>query len=170
MRLRNLNEDKNEKPFRNRVEVFATKDGKVYGGFYPDGSFGAFGGGTDGESIEDSAKREFEEESGYKLKNVKKLDIDPVEVLWGEPKSKKQKDRMEEYKGTRTWFLTGVLDDSGDKNKSDGDDGKHNLKDVGLIDINDAIDSIKKNFNDDESIKKQQHLRIKALGLIKNNL
>lgn len=167
MKLSVLNE--NKKPYRNRVEVFAVKNGKVYGGYYSDGSFGTFGGGTDGESIMDTAKREFEEESGYKITNVEKCDIGPVEVLWdGEAKSKKQKDRMEKYCGTRTWAVIGVLDDSGEKDKADGEDGQSGLSNVGLIDVDKAIESIENNTNEDT--KKQQDFRIKVLRKIKNNI
>jgi 8-oxo-dGTP pyrophosphatase MutT (NUDIX family) len=165
--LRNILEE--ELPFRNRVEVYATKDGKVYGGFYPDGGFGVFGGGTDGEKLEDAATREFKEESGYKVKNLKKLDIPAVEAIWDEAKSKKQKERMQEYKGTRTWYFHGELDDSGKKNKATGEDGQSSLKEIGLIEIDDAIKALEKE-PDDPNLKKQYKARIKALKLIKDML
>lgn len=155
-----------ELPFRNRVEVFACKDGKVYGGFYPDGAFGVFGGGTDGEKLEDAAEREFEEESGYKINNLEKLDVAPVEAIWDKAKSKKQKDRMEDYKGTRTWYFYGELDDSSKKEKADGDDGKAGIKDIGLKDIDDAIKALE-GTPDDKNLVKQYKARIEALKLIK---
>ena len=167
MKISLLNE--NKKPLRNRVEVFATKNGKVYGGFYEDGSFGVFGGGLDGEAVADAASREFEEESGYKINNLNSLDLKPLEVEWDDQGGKKD-DRKEKYRGTRTWMYVGELDDDGDKDKATGEDGQHHLKNVGLKDVDDAIESIENNLNSNETIKKQQNLRIKALRKIKNNI
>lgn len=164
MKLSILNES--EKPYRNRVEVFAIKDGKVHGGFYSDGSFGVFGGGTDGEDLESAATREFEEESGYKVTNLRKADVKPVEVKWsGEAKSDKQKERMKKYCGTRTWYYIGDLDDSGKKNKADGEDGQSGLRNIGLKDINDAIETLNKKV-DDDGLNKQYEARIKTLKQI----
>jgi len=155
-------------PYRNRVEVFAIKDGQVYGGFFDDGSFGVFGGGTDGEAVEDAAKREYKEEAGYKLKNVEKLDIKPVEVAWkSKPANEKQEERQKQYKGTRTWYYCAEL---GDKvKKATGEDGQSPLKDVGLVDIDKAIKSLDRKGGD-ESIKSQMNARKKALELIKEKL
>lgn len=166
MKLQILNED--DKPYRNRVEVFAVKDGKVYGGMYSDGSFGVFGGGTDGEDLESAASREFEEESGYKVTNLKKADVDPIEVEWtGEAKSDKQKERMKKYRGTRTWYYIGDLDDSGEKDKAKGEDGHSGLNDIGLKDPDEAIAALDKD-PDDEGLKKQYAARIKTLKQIKS--
>jgi 8-oxo-dGTP pyrophosphatase MutT (NUDIX family) len=162
-----LNES--EKPFRNRVEVYAVKDNKLYCGKYKDGSLGVFGGGTDGEALEEAAAREFEEETGYKVKNLKKVPVDPIEVIWKDAKSEKQKKRMEDYKGTRTWFYYGEFDDSDKKDKASGDDGKHNLTDVGLKELNDEL--IKSTISDteDDGIAKQQQTREKVLKYIIND-
>lgn len=168
MRLHTINE--NKKPYRNRVEVFATKNGKVYGGFYKDGSFGVFGGGTDGEDLETAATREFEEESGYKVKNLKKLDIEPVEIKWeGEPKSEKQKERSKKFGGTRTWYYTGELDDSMEKDKAEGGDGQSGLSDIGLKEIDDVIEKIKGLETDDAGLKKQYKARLEVLRIISSS-
>lgn len=167
MLLSELNES--GKPYRNRVEVFALKDGKVYGGFYESGDFGVFGGGTDGEDLESAAAREFEEESGFKIKNLKKLDVDPIEVEWeGEAKSDKQKERKEKYRGTRTWYYCGELDDDGKKDKATGDDGHSGLNNIGLKDVDDMIDNVKSIDADDDGLIKQNKARLEALKLIKN--
>ncbi len=167
MKLHLINES--EKPFRNRVEVYAIKDGKLYCGEYKDGSLGVFGGGTDGEALEEAAAREFEEETGYKVNNLKKIPVDPIEVIWTDAKSEKQKKRMEDYKGTRTWFFVGEFDDSKKKEKAEGDDGKHNLKNVGLKELNDELIKSVKSDTDDEGIIKQQKIREKVLKHIVNS-
>lgn len=155
-------------PFRNRVEVFAIKDGKVYGGFYPDGSFGTFGGGTDGESLEDAAEREYKEETGYSLIGIEKLDIPALEVCWKSgPKNDKQKERQSKYKGTRTWYFYAELGSKG--KKASGEDGESPLKKIGLIDLDKAIESLDKEPNE-ESIKSQMNARKKALKMIKERL
>jgi 8-oxo-dGTP pyrophosphatase MutT (NUDIX family) len=148
------------------VEVFAVQDGKLYCGEYKDGSIGVFGGGTDGESLEETAKREFKEETGYDIKKIQKIPIDPVEVLWGEPKSDKQKERAEKYKGTKTWYFWGEFDNSKEKEKSKGEDGEHGLKNVSLKTIDD--DLIKKftSKTDDDGIIKQQKVRTEAINYV----
>ena len=168
MKLNLLNED--NKPLRNRVEVFAVKDEKVYGGIYDDGSFGVFGGGIDGESLEDAASREFEEESGHKIDNIKRLDVEPVIAKWDEdnPKSEKQKERMKKYSGTKTWYYYGQLNDSGNKDKADGDDGKSGLRDIGLKDIDFAISKLDIDGIEDKGLINQYKARKKALELLKD--
>lgn len=153
-------------PYRNRVEVFAVKDGKVYGGFYPDGTFGVFGGGTDGEALEDAAEREFKEETGYSLIGIKKLDIPALEVAWkSKPANEKQEERQKKYKGTRTWYYYAELGAKG--KKATGEDGESPLNDIGLVDIDKAIKALEKEGGD-ESIKSQMNARKKALKLIKD--
>lgn len=156
-----------EKPLRNRVEVITTNDkGQVYGGIFPDGSFGLFGGGTDGEAGKKAAQREFEEETGHGITQVQKVDLEPVETIWRhDPKKAKDKDRQEQYRGTRTWFFTGKFQD-GDGKKASGDDGKSPLKDIGWYDIDDAIKRIEDNLSDQQDQKAQQKRRIEALRTI----
>lgn len=153
-------------PYRNRVEVFAVKDDKVYGGFYPDGTFGVFGGGTDGESLETAAEREYKEESGYSLIGLEKLDIPALEVSWkSTPKNDKQEERQNKYKGTRTWYFYAELGTKGKKAK--GDDGASSLSDIKLHDIDKALKALDKEGGD-ESIKSQINNRKKALKLIQD--
>lgn len=164
MKLALINES--EKPFRNRVEVYAIQDGKLYCGEYKDGSIGVFGGGTDGEALEKAAAREFEEETGYKVKNLKKVPVDPIEVIWGEAKSDKQKERMKEYKGTKTWFYYGEFDDSGEKDKASGEDGKHGLTNVGLKKLDDKLLKLAVSDTKDDGVAKQQKAREKVIKYI----
>ena len=166
MKLKIINE--NSLPFRNRVEVFAIKDGKLYCGEYEDGTIGVFGGGTDGESLEDAAKREFNEETGYKVKNLTKVPVGPIEVLWDKPKSEKQKERSQDYKGTRTWYFVADFDDDDKKDKADGEDGQHNLKNVGLKTIDDDLIS-KFGESSDESLAKQQKARVDVIKWVIDN-
>jgi 8-oxo-dGTP pyrophosphatase MutT (NUDIX family) len=166
MKLSSINES--ELPFRNRVEVFAVRDGKLYCGEYEDGTIGVFGGGTDGESLEDAASREFNEETGYKVNNLTKVPVGPIEVLWDKPKSEKQKERSQNYKGTRTWYYVGEFDDSCEKDKASGEDGQHNLKNVSLRNIDDKL--IEKFISDiNESLAKQQKARADVIRWVIDN-
>lgn len=153
-----------EKPLRNRVEVIAVNDkGQVYGGVFPDGSWGTFGGGTDGEAGSEAAQREFEEETGHSVKGLKKCPVDPIEVVWRhEAQTEKDKERRAKYRGTKTWFFTGefVKDDG---KKAEGNDGKSPLKKVGWYDIKQAIKLIEDNLVDEPEHKAQQKRRVEAL-------
>jgi len=102
--------------YRDRVEVIALKDGKPLAGFYPKQrrtiqNVAFPGGGVDpGERLEEAAKREFKEETGYKITNVRPAGIDPLVAPWS-PWIKKSKDpehkqRMIEFpNGTRTNYV-----------------------------------------------------------------
>jgi hypothetical protein len=102
------------KLYRDRVEVYAIKDGKVLGGVYPDGNFGVFGGGIDpGESAKKAAKREFLEESGYEIKHLHPAYIPAVKSRWSEDDlkrlAKKDPKRTKQYQGSRTMFFIADL-------------------------------------------------------------
>lgn len=125
--------------YRKRVEVFATKDGKVYGGNFDNGCFGGFGGGIDeGEEIECAAKREFLEETGYEVWNVQGANEGSVKQDWKPPYSKKQTERIKEFRGSETHYVTADLGDKAQE-KADGDDGASGLKNVGLWTFEEAI-------------------------------
>lgn len=129
------------KPYRNRVDVVALDDkGRVYSGLYPDGSVGLFGGGVDGgETVLRAAQREFKEESGRKLKSVQRLSISPFTesevVRKGWAKSGKT-DRLEKYRGSRTYFAIGKVVDGKATKKSEPSD---HIKDIKFRPLEDVI-------------------------------
>lgn len=154
------------RPYRNRVEIFAVNDAKipkVYGGKFSTGGFGVFGGGTDGDELVEAAKREFLEETGYKLTEVEKIPVDPVTVEWLKPyKSEKQAERAKTYRGTRTWYIYGVIE--GEKaEKASGDDGKAPLSDVGFYTINTAMKMLVDATTENTELRPQIEARKRAL-------
>ena len=114
--LKEAAKKKKQKALRRRVEVIAkSKDGRIFGGTYPDKTFGVFGGGIEsGETIEEAARREFLEETGRRIHDVKRLKIDPVENPW--PKSEspyasdedKAKDNAR-YRGDKTYYVEATV-------------------------------------------------------------
>jgi 8-oxo-dGTP pyrophosphatase MutT (NUDIX family) len=107
-----------EKPLRERVEVYALKDGKVLAGIYPDGSVGVPGGGvSSGESPEHAAKREYKEEAGLTVKNLQPLPVPPLVEKWEKRKdlTDKEKERRKEFSGSRTHFYIADLSGKGGK-------------------------------------------------------
>lgn len=116
------------KPYRERAELFAQNpQGRIYGGFYPGQGFGTFGGGIDpGEDPQEAAAREFQEESGYPVTNVRPAPVDPYVEDW-KPLSKKPEyandpkfqERFKKFKGSRTHYFLGDIA------------GKRGLKDTG---------------------------------------
>ena len=101
-----------KKPYRNRVDVIALdKKDRVYSGLYPDGSIGLFGGGLDrGETAVAAGIREFREESGREVENVKRLAISNFEESrlarkgW---QAAGKHDRVKRYGGTRSFTVVG---------------------------------------------------------------
>lgn len=146
------------KPFRNRVEVFATnKSGKFYGGLYPDGYFGGFGGGIDdGEDLVEAAKREFKEECGHSLLNATVVPIEPVEVKWTHtPKTEEEKSRHKKYQGSRTYIVTGTVGERKTKNTD-----THKLSDVKYREAKEVLGLI----NDKDKLGKRRKLAIEMIS------
>ncbi len=107
----NLKKLANELPYRERVEAYGLDSlGRVLSGIYEnDRNIGVFGGGIDpGETPEQAAVREFLEESGYRLHNPQLLDVPPVAHDW---KGKKKDDRHKQYRGSKTYFVSGDVGD-----------------------------------------------------------
>ncbi len=111
-----LSKTANDLPYRDRVELYAIdpKKGKVFGGRYPDKSFGVFGGGVDpGEDMAEAARREFEEETGRTVTNVRMLPFDPVKVEWQKNPdavvAPSKRERLKKYRGSQTHFFAGDL-------------------------------------------------------------
>lgn len=134
-----------EKPFRDRVEVLATDaDGRVFGATYPDGGgFGGYGGGVeDGETPTQAAEREFLEETGRTISNVRLLPLPPVEIEWGDGDTAggEKKKRREKYRGSRTVYATADLGApvAGVKRERD----RHGRKKGTLFSVADAIASL----------------------------
>lgn len=125
------------KPYRERAELFALKDGKVYGGLYDNGTFGVFGGGIDpGEDALQAATREFAEEAGWSIRNPRLITPAAFDYDWKPPyKSTKQARRAEKYRGSRTYYVAGDLGDELTKRPPDA----ARRQDVRLYDLDEAI-------------------------------
>jgi len=119
------------KKYRDRVEVFGrSEDGKILGGIYSgDRSFGTYGGGVDNDTILQAGKREYKEESGWTLKNVKKLPGKPLVLPWDFKDvmlEGNQIRRLKKYPdGNRTFYLVGDLHRKG--KQASGEDGESGL-------------------------------------------
>jgi len=81
---------------RLRAEVFAFSGTDIYGGFYPDGSFGVPGGGVDnGEELISAAEREFEEETGLVLEWIRTAKEPAFTSPWVEVPSERGRQKWE---------------------------------------------------------------------------
>ena len=100
-------------------------------------TFGTFGGGIDeGETPAQAAAREFTEESGWSVKNVRPLTAETFDMDWHPPyHSAKQARRAEKYRGSRTHFLYGDLGERLTTTPKD----KANRRDVRLYELEEAI-------------------------------
>jgi len=135
--LPGVTQESNPKPYRDRAEMFAMKDGKIFGGLADAGNFLTFGGGIDpGEDPATAAVREFAEESGYHVHNPRPLPFDPHELDWSPPYSgKKQAERAKTYRGSRTHYFVGDLGEPHGNKLVE----PVSRKGVGLYDIDEAM-------------------------------
>jgi hypothetical protein len=154
--------------YRDRVEVFGKKDGKIFGGIYTgDGTFGTFGGGLDGDSIVGAAKKEYKEESGYSIKNVKQVSQKPLKLPWvkRDGMNAKQIRRIKEYPaGTRTFYAVGDLQRKG--KKASGEDGQSGLKNKRLYSMEEIKKLLKPKSNFNQAQRARVKSRLKALKKI----
>lgn len=156
--------DRSALPYRKRVEVYAMKDGKVYGGVYKDGGFGVFGGGFDDDDVVTAASREFAEETGLTVTNIRLVPVEPVKIDWNPPyKSEKQAERAKQFRGAQTFFVVADLDDSTQTAKAEGDDGKSLLRWPRLYTVAEAIGFCDKAEAGDEGVQKINAARLQVL-------
>lgn len=134
-----------DKPYRDRAELYAMKDGMVYGSKFPHGGFGVYGGGIDpGEEPSEAAAREFAEEAGWNVKNVKELPFEPHTLDWKPPFSEKTLERAKEFRGSRTRYFVGDLADKIPNAKLD----ELGRKDARLYHLDEALGLAEPNLTD----------------------
>ena len=100
---------KPSKPWRQRVEVYAISGGMVYGGLYDEvRNFGGFGGGVEpGETLIQTAVREFQEETAWDITDVFPVPVAPFKRLWREGENKPNARRQ--HCGSETHYFFGQL-------------------------------------------------------------
>lgn len=166
------------KPYRERAELFAVDHkGRVLGGFYPDKAFGTFGGGVDkGEDPAEAAAREFKEESGYKVVNVRPAGVAPHVQEWEQQSNKpsyannaKFQERLKDFRGSKThYFIGDIVGDKGVRSKVDA---SYPFKDVKFRPVSSVVKQQEKamsSFSEEDKARAQKRLAVlKALNSLK---
>ena len=153
-----------DKPYRDRAELYAMKDGKLYGSKFPHGGFGVYGGGIDpGEEPSEAAAREFAEEAGWNVKNVKELPFEPHTLDWKPPYSPKVAERAKEFRGSRTRYFVGDLADHIPNAKLD----ELGRLDARLYDLDEALGLAEPNLTDPDLVAANKK-RATVLAYLKN--
>lgn len=150
-------------PYRDRIEMFGLKDGKLLGGYYDtDKNHGVFGGGIEpGEDPAEAGAREFVEEAGYHLKNPRLLPVDPVTFDWKPPyASPMQAEKAKTYRGSRTFFGTGEVGDPA-ADELRGEDRYTGLKNVRFRSLLTALRhvNVRRAYNVEAAKRRRQALR-----------
>jgi 8-oxo-dGTP pyrophosphatase MutT (NUDIX family) len=148
--------------YRERVEVFGVRDGKVLGGWYPDETFGVYGGGVDpGESAYRAGRREYQEEAGFKLRRMQKAKEPPFASPWspGEVYTKanlaKVKARQKKFPaGHRTTYYIGRVG----RSAPTSDTATH-LSDPGFHDLDTVVKKQRKSL---KGLSGDDHRRVKS--------
>jgi 8-oxo-dGTP pyrophosphatase MutT (NUDIX family)/ribosomal protein S18 acetylase RimI-like enzyme len=164
--------------YRNRVEAFAlTPDGKVIAGLYPGKAKNVAvpGGGIEkGETVRRAAKREFKEEAGIAIRNIRAIGVAPVLTAWArKDKSYKGRDWRADIKkhpkGNRTHFVLADVDTA--KSKTTPRDPTEFHKTLKARPIEDLIEiqrkAIRTHKNSDRL--KQMRKRLEVLLKIKHS-
>ena len=152
-------------PYRDRVEMFGLRDGKVLGGYYAnDKNHGVFGGGVDpGETPEQAGAREFIEEAGYRLDNPRLLPVPPVVHDWKPPyASVAQAERAKQFRGSRSFYGTGDVGDPVPEEERGPDMRNGDLQNIRFRSLHTALKrtTAKRGMNREATQGRRQALRM----------
>ena len=151
-------------PYRERVEAFGLNpEGKLLSGLYDnDRNTGVFGGGIDpGETPEQAAVREFLEEAGYRLHNPRLLDVPPAINEW-DPNKVKKDERQRQFRGSKTYFVTGDVGDAVSDEERGSDMGS-GLLDIKFRSLQNALRNIKVNRSQSAEVAKRRRAVLRLL-------
>jgi len=131
-----------QKRYRNRVMLFIhDKKGRVLVSKKPDGNYDFPGGGTDGQAVDEAAKREALEEVGWEVDNVSSLGITPHTFDWPDDFKKKQQAKGRDHDGHRSFFRHA---EAIKRDKSDMGSEGDAMKNLKFVPIDEVIEQFKR--------------------------